>query len=341
MQEVLIGFGKKKQADIATANVVGDLWRMNKVNAALANPKLNTENDAEEFGKGHEFATQTFKTSWDVSGTMEKYLGAEIAAWAMAYGLGKCTKSGTTPNWIYTSTPLFPAAGDAAELPFFSFIEQIRPGAGVVLDRMAVGCAIEGWTITVGSGPGRANSKINIDFVGSGKLTEPSALVIPAVTAEKLLPSASLTLTINGVDYVTNKNIVSLETGWKNNIRLDSGFYPGSNFQTHDDATSGALRGRMEFGNRQGTLKFTARFEHDSAELTKLNAQTTGTAVIGLSYDANNSLEITWQKVSFATAEVGETDGIVTVAVECTPMYHSSNAVISAVAKCLVDDICA
>ena len=63
--------------------------------------------------------------------------------------------------------------------------------------------------------------------------------------------------------------------------------------------------------------------------------------MIGLSYDANNSLEITWQKVSFATAEVGETDGIVTVAVECTPMYYSSNAVISAVAKCLVDDICA
>ena len=340
MQEVLIGFGKKKQADIATANVVGDLWRMNKVNAALANPKLNTENDADEFGKGHEFATQTFKTSWDVAGTMEKYLGAEIAAWAMAYGLGKCTKSGTTPNWIYTCTPLFPAAGDAAELPFFSFIEQIRPGAGVVLDRMAVGCAIEGWTITVGSGPGRANSKINIEFVGSGKLTEPSALVIPAVTAEKLLPSASLTLTVNGVNYVTAKNIISLEAGWKNNIRLDSGFYPGSDFQTPGDATTGAIRGRLEYGNRQGTLKFTARFEHDSSELATLKAQSTGTAVIGLSYDANNSLEITWQKVSFATAEVGETDGIVTVAVECTPMYHETNAVISAVAKCLVDDIC-
>lgn len=340
MQEILIGFGMKKQAGIATANIVGDLWRMNKANASLANPKLNTENDAEEFGKGHEFVTQTFKTSWDVNGTLEKYLGAEIAAWAMAYGLGKVVKSGTTPNWVYTCTPLFPAAGDATELPYFSFIEQIRPGAGSVIDRMAVGCAVEGWTITVGSGPGRANSKINIEFVGCGKLTEPSALTLPAVTVEKLLPSASLTLTINGVDYVTSKNIISLETSWKNNIRMDQGFYPGSDFQTPGDASTGAIRGRLEFGSRQGALKFVARFDHASTELALLKSQASGTAVIHLAYDTNNSLTITWQQVSFATAEVGDTDGIVTVAVECAPMYHATNGVISAVAKCGVDGIC-
>jgi hypothetical protein len=36
------------------------MWRLKKLNAQLANPKLNTENDSEEYGKGHEFATQTF-----------------------------------------------------------------------------------------------------------------------------------------------------------------------------------------------------------------------------------------------------------------------------------------
>ena len=49
-----------------------------------------------------------------------------------------------------------PASGDAAELPYFSFVEQIRPGAVVVLDRMAVGCVVEGWTISIGSGLGAA-----------------------------------------------------------------------------------------------------------------------------------------------------------------------------------------
>jgi hypothetical protein len=74
--------------------------------------------------------------------------------------------------------------------------------------------------------------------------------------------------------------------------------------------------------------------------LTKLKAQTTGTAVMTLTFDSNNSLAITWQKVSFATAEIGETNDFVTVVVDCTPEYDATNGVISAVAKCGVDGIC-
>src|ERR1035438_10650954 len=77
LQEVQICFGFGKQTDIATANLVAAMWRLKKLNAQLANPKLNTENDAEENGKGHEFATTTFKTSWDTGGTLEKYLRSE------------------------------------------------------------------------------------------------------------------------------------------------------------------------------------------------------------------------------------------------------------------------
>jgi hypothetical protein len=339
-QEVLIGFGKGKQADIATANLVANIWQLKKLNAALANPKLKTETDAEEFGKGHEYPTQVFKTSWDVGGTIEKYLSAEIAAWAMAFGLGKVVKSGTTPNFTYTCTPLNPSAGDSAELPYFSFVEQIRPGAGVVLDRMAVGCAVDSWQVSIGSGPGRANSKINVEFVGSGMLAEPSTIALPAATLEKLLPSASMALAINGTDYVTNKNIISLEFGGKNNMRLDDGFYPGSGFQTPADTTSGAIRGRLEFGNREFNLKFVARFQAGSDELTKLKSQATGTAVITLSYDADNSLTVTFQKVGFAVAEIGDTDGRVTVSVECAPLYDPTNGIVQAVAKCGVDGIC-
>ena len=46
-QEVLVCFGKKKQTDIATAQTAADMWRFSKINAALANPKLATENDAD------------------------------------------------------------------------------------------------------------------------------------------------------------------------------------------------------------------------------------------------------------------------------------------------------
>ena len=247
--------------------------------------------------------------------------------------MGKVVKSGAGP-YVYTCTPLMPAAGDAAELPYLSYVEQIRPGGGVVLDRQAVGLAVEGFQITVGSGPGRANSKISVELVGSGKVIDSATgITMPAATTEKLLPSASLTLSINGVDYVTNKNIVSLETGWKNNIRMDAGFFPGSGFQTAGDGSTGAIRGRLEFGNRVGNLKFVARFMNGSDEYTKLKAQTTGTAVVTLAYDANNSLQLTWQQVTYSVVEIAETDQILTVAVECLPMYHVTNGILTAVGK--------
>ena len=68
IREILIGFGKGKQTDIATANLVANIWQLKRLNAALANPKLNTESDAEEFGKGHEFATQVFKITCQPTG---------------------------------------------------------------------------------------------------------------------------------------------------------------------------------------------------------------------------------------------------------------------------------
>ena len=340
LQEVLICFGKKKQADISTASAAADMWRFTKLNAALINPKLATENDADEYGKGHEFATATYKTAWDIGVALEKYLGAEIGSWAVCFGLGKVVKTGAGP-YTYTCTPLFPSAGDAAELPYLSYVEQIRPGGGVVVDRQAVGVAVESFQITIGSGPGRANSKLAVELVGSGKVIDTATgITMPAATTEKLLPSASLTLTINGTDYVTGKNIVSLETGWKNNIRMDSGFFPGSGFQTPGDGSTGAIRGRLEFGNRVGNLKFVARFQNGSDEYTKLKAQTSGTAVIHLQFDATNSLDLTWQQITYSVVEIAETDQILTVAVECLPMYHVTNGILTAVGKCAVDGIC-
>jgi len=334
IRELLIGFGKKKQADIATPNPVGDLWRLAKLNVDLAHPRFVTENDAPELGKGHEFATALFKSHIE-SGPhrLEKYLSSEFAAWLLAFGLGKVVKSGAGP-YTYTCTPLDPVA-DGLELPFFSYVEQIRPGAGDVRDQMLVGCAIKGWTVELASGPGRANAKATVEFVHSGKITEPSGVSLPVATAENLLNAYSLACTINGVDYVTAKNFVSLTMGWDNAFRDNSDFYPGSGQQNGYQ-----IRGRMEVGDRVPSFSFVARFVDGSSELQKVRDLTTGTAVIQLTRDANNSLSVTWQKMGFSVAEVGETDGIVTVAVTGQPMYHDTNGVISAVAVTPVDGIC-
>ena len=195
IRETRIGFGYKKQVDLATPNVSGDLWSLTKTNAALSTVTLHTENDAAELGKGHEFATQTFKSHWDVSGSIEKYLSSEIAAWAFVFGLGGRVKSGTAPVITYTCTPQDPVTG-GIELPAFSFIEAIRQGANAVLDRMAVGGVVEDFTITLGSGPGRAKSRITVNFAASGKLVEPSGITLPAGATEHPLAGERIRPTI-------------------------------------------------------------------------------------------------------------------------------------------------
>lgn len=333
IRETSIAFGKKKQSALATANVLADLWKLDKVNASLADVRLNTESNAGDIGKGHEWETQSFLTNWDIAGSIEKYATSEFATWAFAYALGKVTKSGSGP-YVYTITPADPV-NDGIELPSFSFLEAIRQGGSAVLDRMAVGCVVESLDYTLETGPTRAAHKLVAGFVGSGKLTEPSGITHPAATTEHRLPQASAAITINSVNYVSSKNIVSFRLGYRNNHRLDSGYYPGSGTQS-----GAAIRGRMEFGDRSLTASFVARFENGSAELTKLKNQTSGTATIQVTYDANEDLLLTLQQVVFRTAVINDTNGIVTVAVEIGPQYHSSNGLLTVVGTTAVNNIC-
>jgi hypothetical protein len=49
---------------------------------------------------------------------------------------------------------------------------------------------------------------------------------------------------------------------------------------------------------------------------------------------------LTWQTIAYSVVEIAETDQILTVAVECTPLYDTSNGILTAVGKCAVDAIC-
>ena len=336
--ETGICFGKKKQAAIGTANVVGDMWSFTKLNSDLSGVVLNTEDDAAEIGKGHEFATTVYNVSWDGPFKINKYASSEMCAWAFAYGMGNVAKTGTTPNWIYTCTPLNPNAGDAVELPYFSFVEHVRDSPNSVIDRMLVGCAVEGITLQINSGPGRQSAQLSVDCVGGGKLTEPSAITIPSKTAEHLLYGASMAFTAHTVDYVATAKIISATVSWKNNLDLANGFYPGSGFQGGTN-TAGAIRGRMEIGNRALGLNFVARLKSDSTEWAALKAGTTFTDVsLSLTSSANDSVTITLPKAMFRAMAIGETGGWVTANCTLDSLYNSG--IVSVVANCTTTDIC-
>lgn len=332
INEMIVGWGFAKQTDLVTANLVGGIWRPGNLNRRPWAQRPVAESDANEIGKGHEFATALFKSHYDPPAhSIEKYVSSEMLAWVLAFGLGKTVVSGAGP-YTYTITPMAPAT-DGIDLPSFSYLQQIRPGGSAVLDQMFVGCVVKGWALSLKSGPGRASAMIRAELAATGKYTEPSGITIPAAPTLHEMNAGSLALTINGVDYVTPKSFISLDAGWDNGVR--SGFFPGSGSQDGFQ-----IQGRMEVGDRAPSFNFVARYANGSTELTKLRALTTGTAVATLTYDTDNTATLTWQKMAFSVAEVGEDAGIVTISVTAAPMYHATNGLFSAVVKTAQGGIC-
>lgn len=330
VQQLILGIGKGKQAAIGTAGTT--FLRFKKLNADLTTPKPIFENDAAEIGKANEFIAQIYPSHYEVANRFEKYASAEFVTWAAAYGLGNVVQTGSSSPYTYTITPLDP--GTTLELPYFSVVEQVSEGGGNCVDNLYVGCAVEDFMYQANYGPGPKSSKMTVNWVGSGLLTSPSAITVPALTIENNMLSASMALSVNGVDYVATKRILSAEVGWKNNLLLNAGFFPGSGLQNGCQ-----VRGRMEIGARVPSFKFTARLLYGSTEYNTLIAQTTGTAILSVQHDANNSVSFAFQQMAFQAVENGEGDGIVTVVVTGAPEYNSTNGILTVTALCSIAGI--
>jgi hypothetical protein len=326
VQQLILGLGQNKQTGISTAGAT--FLRFKKLDTTLTTPKPVFENDAAEIGKGNEFISQTFPSHYDVANRIEKYASAEFVTWACAFGLGNASVTGSAAPYAYTIVPIDP--GTTLELPYFSLVEQVSEGGGKAVDNLYVGCAIEDWTYQFSYGPGRASSKMTVNWVGSGLLTTPSGITVPVLTTENNMLAASMSLSVNGVDYVASKRILSGTIGWKNNLLLNAGFYPGSGLQNGLQ-----VRGRMEIGARVPTFQFTARLLSGSTEYSTLVAQTTGTATLSVQHDANNSVSFSFPQMAFQVVENAEADGIVAVTVTGAPQYNTTqNTVISVTTKC-------
>jgi hypothetical protein len=341
IRETRIAVSAQRQAALQTALTAAECVSFTKLNAAISVVDMVTENDATEIGKGNEFAFNNYKSHWNVTGSFEKFISSQFLAWVVAFGLGKTTK--TTPAagaFTYTCVPQDPVT-DGIDMKAFTCVEAIRQGGSAVLDRALVGCVISDFTITLMSGPGRANAKVVANFMGCGRIVSPSTITVPNSLSEMFLNAASAAITINGVNYVSSANFVMLEQTWNNSVRDASGFYPGSGVEQ-----GAAIRGRMEFGDRVPGFRFQARFRNGSTELASLYAQTEGTVVWSLTGSliagsTNHGCSCTWHRMRFSSAVVNDTEGIVTVEVVVTPMWHTSNGLMTFAVTTTLDNILA
>lgn len=323
VQGLRFATSKGKQSDIATAASTFLRWR--KLNMDLTTPRHTTETDAAEIGKGNEFISQVFPVAKDVGQRIEKYGSAEFVIWCAAFGLGNTHQA--TGGGLYTITPIDP--GTTIELPYFTVVEQIDEGGGQAIDNMFVGCSLEDFMLTFNYGPGRQSLRCASSFMGSGRITTPSAVTLPAVLTEHYMLSQSMAISINGVDYVSSKTILSGSIGWKNNLNGAAGYFPGAGL-----LDGAAIRGRQEIGAREASLQFTVRLLSGSTEYAKLIAQTTGTAVVTFTFDSTHTVTFTFPQVSFSAIENHEDGGIVALTVTVAPQYSSGSGILTVTGQC-------
>ena len=312
IQETQIAFGFKPQPDVPTINALTDMWSLTKVNPALSVVNPVNETNALDIGKGNEFPSQVFPSHQDAGVALEKYVSSEYMAWLFCFTTGKATKTAAGTGYTYAAVPNDPTV-TCINLPCFTYDELIRPEPNSIVDRALIGCVVGDWTLTMSSGPGRANCRVAANFPGSGRVQTPGLTPLPAVTVEHFLNAAGAAITINTVDYVLTQTFISLEFRWNNNVRLDTGLYPGSGTQN-----GYAVRGRMEYGIREMTLTFVARAQVGSVEYNNLISGTEGPAtfsVKGAAIDGTNfhSFTITMPRTRMQSVVNGDDNNIVTV----------------------------
>jgi hypothetical protein len=308
IQNKILLVSQGKQTNIKTAQLT-NMLRFRQLNAELAPSGFLTENDAAEVGKGNEFIQGVYPVSFNPLGRIEKYASAEFMTWAWIFAMGKSTFA----TGVYSITPI-DVCIDGMELPYFTLVEQVCEGGGAALDNAYIGCAIEDVEYTFNYGPGRQSGRCVVNWVGSGIMATPSGVPtpIPTTTVENYLLSANMSMMINGVDYIQAATMLSGTIGWKNNLLVGPGFFPGSGVQN-----GAAVRGRLEIGPRAPTFTFTARLLKNSTEyqylLNPLSAP--GTATVTATFDATHGVTFNFPAIQYETVVNGEQDGIVSVTV--------------------------
>ena len=339
-QELAIGIGFKRQtntgevattaAELQTALTAAELWQLGIGSFAPPFPEFSQESDAQFFGKGHEFATQVFPTSIGIPWNWDFHLTSQNWAQVIAFALGSVTE--TTPAagaYQYVCVPKDTTAA-GVNLPATTLVAAIRAGgAGEILDIAAVGMVCSGFSLKMSAGPGLQNTQLSSQWMGCGKYVNNCGIVIPAATVEtRLGAGSSTTLTINGVNYLTNSRFVDLEFNFSNDVQ--PGYYPGSGSQSGFD-----IAGRMRLGKRAATLSWQVELESDSTELADLLAGTEGTATLKvegpiIAGSTKHTAQLVLHRTRNRAYKMAEAGGIVTARVETEIMYHSSNGLLTA-----------
>jgi hypothetical protein len=322
IQEVRFAVGYKAQPDLKTPVTATDMFSLRQTNTDFIQAQPINEDDTNDLGKGV-YATQTFPSHINAAGNWNGRLTSEAAAMMCCYGIGGAVETLGSGFSTYTmKEPIFETAG--LNLPVTTMLLQIRSGANAITDKLLVGMACEEFGFEFRVGPGRDNALFTSAWIGTGGYTKPSGYVMPTVYQEHSINAGGITtLDFIGFDYLANLRFVNFRFGWKNNLRDNSSYFPGSGSQGGYQ-----LRGRMRRAAPTITLTTQVECDSGSSEEDALLNQMAGTGMlVAASGTANNSLSLHFYKIVPLATPIADADGIASYNVTFLVMQDPTNGV--------------
>ena len=232
--------------------------------------------------------------------------------------------TGSSAPYTYTIVPALGSTNPTGlELPYFSFVQQIRPGGSAVLDEMLVGCAVKGWKLSIKNSPGRASAMV------LGGMRDHRAVHLAQRrhaagrhrTPHEFNAGMITALTINGINYLSGGSGNSSFPWMRPGTTISGpGFFPGSGTQDGYQ-----IQGRFEWGDRAFAVQFVVRVQSGSTEYSNLINLTTGH---GHGHDDarhQQRLHDAYPEHGLQCRRTRNTDGIVTLQITGVQLYNPTN----------------
>lgn len=219
------------------------------------------------------------------------------------------------------------------QLPSRSWVEQL----GSAIDRLFPGVGLAQLAL---SGEGSQRLKGSGQWQGSGKEVEPSGLTGTDITGLHYFEQSQCTVKFDNGSVLTNMATAPNRlNSWRveiiNQLLAEDGFRPGAAvYQTTGDATSGEVRSEMLVGDQSFNIVANVRLLSNDPLRAYLKTQAslifTNDIVAGVIPGGdgayNYKLSIKAYKAPFKSVEIGERNGLVTLALTMNPLFDLTSS---------------
>lgn len=321
--DMLWAFSVKIQDDYDTPLLDADVSDSHPVREAnVAELTKELRSTKETFGKGHEFATDTWEVARSTALSRSMDGSSMILGWAASLVLGKV---GTTqpdvtgsPNTYVHVMELFdPPTAGTSTLPTTTIIEKVSTGIKRQLPSMAMR------SVTI-SGEGFETLNVSVEMIGSGVVTT-STKLMPSLSTVSYLASNKVTVKLGDAQEPISTRVRSWSVAFNNDPKEDRGYFP----------TSGLYRGRMEIGARSVIPSLVMDLDASSDAYTDflnntelaLDIYAEGDYTEGTDY--RHYLRIRFPNLYYRAIPIEENDGVWTYSVtfdEETVIYDDTEA---------------